>query len=141
MYNKHVNFKVALVQLDYDFYNTLSDLIELETPMETLNQVEWDISTVLHPQGVTDACCNDFMANTTECNGDNLYSLLNLGIQNYVLFNVYCDSVLVFTKRVYNNKSFKLPRGFKSKHWEFEVKGMIPVKRIAVATSTEEIKQ
>jgi hypothetical protein len=34
---------------------------------------------------------------------------------------------------------FKLPRGFKDKKWEFEMVGMIPVKRLTIATSTEEI--
>jgi hypothetical protein len=34
---------------------------------------------------------------------------------------------------------FKLPGGFKHKKWEFGLEGMIPIKRLTVATSTEEI--
>jgi hypothetical protein len=68
-----------------------------------------------------------------------LYTLRSLGVQNYVDFKVYVDGVWMFTKKVTNSTMFKLPRGFKNKKWEFELEGMIPVKRFTVATSTEEI--
>jgi len=122
--------KVAQVYLDIDFYNNLID--ELGGSLDALNAAEWAL-------GVPDACVNDFMANAQDVNGDNLYDLNSLGIQDYVIFNLYADSVLKFTKEVTTNKMFKLPRGFKAKEWEVEVMGMIPVTRIVVATSSKEL--
>jgi hypothetical protein len=82
---------------------------------------------------------NDSTINVQDTNGDLLYNLASLGLQSYVDFRVYVDGDLKWTKEVSNNTMFKLPRGFKDKKWEFEVIGMIPIKRITIATSTEEI--
>jgi hypothetical protein len=52
---------------------------------------------------------------------------------------VFVNGNLLFTKQVMDSDMFKLPRGFKHKKWEFGLEGMIPIKRMTVATSTEEI--
>jgi len=73
IYNQPVNFKVALLQLDYDFYNKVVSDVSLGSSIEELNQTEWDIATALNPQGVTGACVNDWMPNERSVNGDKLY--------------------------------------------------------------------
>ena len=129
---KPSNFKVAQVILDTDFYNTVIDLIEDESTLTGLNAAQWAL-------GVPEASLNDFIINSQDVNGDNLYTLGSLGVQEYVEFKIYVDSVLKFTKHVMYSTMFKLPRGFRNKKWEIEITGMIPVKRVLMATSTEEI--
>jgi hypothetical protein len=128
---KPQNFKVAQVILDTEFYETVIGDIQDNETLKTLNATLW----------TEDLRCafNGFMLNEQDVNGDTLYTLRSLGVQNYVDFKVYVDGVWVFTKKVTNSTMFKLPRGFKNKKWEFELEGMIPVKRFTVATSTEEI--
>jgi hypothetical protein len=128
---KPANFKVAQVILDSDFLSDVEDLVED-------NDTLVDLNTALFAADLRGAL-NGNMINEEDINGDTLYSISSLGIQSYVEFNVYVDSVLKFTKQVSDSTMFKLPRGFKDKKWEIEVKGMIPVKRITMATSTEEI--
>ena len=130
--SKPKNYKVAQVILDTDFYTNLLALIEED-------QTLIDLNAVVFASGNLDSTLNGPMLNEQDVNGDALYSLKSLGVQSYVDFKVYVDSVLKFTKQVSTSNMFKLPRGFKNKKWEVVVEGMIPVKRITMATSTEEI--
>jgi hypothetical protein len=131
------NFKVAQVILDTDFYNDVLDIISDNSTLATLNNTAWTAST----WGEEDLFgpINGSMINLYPINGDNLYSLATLGVQDYVDFKIYADGVLKFTKQVSDSNMFKLPRGFKDKKWEIEMVGMLPVKRVTIATSTEEI--
>jgi hypothetical protein len=150
---KPVNMKVAQIIIDSDFYNDLLGTIESGDDLEDLNADEWaklaagnnwgagDLEGPFNSMtflGGTDH--NDLELNGMhEINGDTLYSISALGAQDYVEFRLYADSVLKFTKQVQTSIMFKLPRGYKNKKWEFELDGMIPVKRATIATSTEEI--
>jgi len=150
---KPVNMKVAQVILDSEAYAELLETISDNSALEDLNQAEWDklaagnnwgagdlegpinSMTIL---GGTDA--QPLLLNGHhEVNGDTLYSLSSAGIQSYVEFRLYADGVLKFTKQVTTSTMFKLPRGYRNKKWHFELNGVIPVKRVTVATSTEEI--
>jgi len=135
------NFKVAQVIIDTDFYNDVLEIIEDGSILEDLNQDEWDKLAAGNNwnTGDLEGPINGWDINSQDINGDTLYSLGNLGVQNYVEFRVYVNSVLKFTKQIMNSQMFKLPRGFKHKKWEIEMSGMIPVKRVTLATSTEEI--
>jgi hypothetical protein len=128
---KPKNFKVAQVILDTDFYNTVLEIIGDESTLGDLNAAAW----VLPLEGALNAAS----LNRQDINGDTLYSLSSLGVQSYVDFKIYVDGVLKFTKQVTDSNMFKLPRGFKDKKWELVLEGMIPVKRVTIATSTEEI--
>ena len=134
---KPVNFKVAQVILDTAFYNNVLSIISDSDTLEDLNDGAWTAATF----GESDLFgpFNAASLNTEEINGDNLYSLTSLGVQSYVDFKVWVDGTLKFTKQVVNSNTFKLPRGFRDKKWEFGLEGMIPVKRLTVATSLEEI--
>lgn len=130
---KPVNFKVAQIILDSEFYDALLVLISEDSTLATLNAAAWVAGDRLR------APINDSMLNEVAFNGDTLYSLSSLGVQGYINFKVYVDGSLVFTKQVTDSNMFKLPRGFRHKKWEFGIEGMIPVKRMIIATSTEEI--
>jgi hypothetical protein len=134
---KPKNFKVAQVIIDSDFYDEVVQTIADDATLATLNNAAWNATT----WGLEDlqGTINGSMIGEQDINGDNLYSLSSLGVQNYVEFRIYADGVLKFTKQIMDSKMFKLPRGFKDKKWEIELSGMIPVKRVTIATSTEEI--
>ena len=134
---KPKNFKVAQVILDTEFYDTVVALIASGGELSTLNNDAWTETT----WGEEDLFgpINGSMLNEQDVNGDNLYSLSSLGIQEYINFKIYADGVLKFTKQVMDSNMFKLPRGFKDKKWEIVLEGMIPVKRVTMATTTEEI--
>ena len=131
---KPVNFKVAQVILDTEFYNDVLETIAEDTTLIDLNAAAWaDATEQLR------APFNGFMFNEQDMNGDNLYGLSSLGVQSYVNFKIFVDGNLKFTKQLSESTMFKLPRGFRDKKWEWSVDGMIPVKRVILATSTEEI--
>jgi len=127
------NFKLAQVILDTDFLNNVETELGNVSKLQTLNAAAFAL-------GDLRSTFNGFLVGEQQPNGDTLYSARDLGIQTYVNFQVYVDGGIKFVKKVYNSTAFKLPRGFKDKKWEIEVEGMIPVKRIIMATSTEELQ-
>lgn len=133
---KPKNFKVAQIILNDEFYNEVLDIIDESGDLEAANAAAWADTDYGVDLG---GPLNESQLNEQAINGDNLISLTDLGVQEYVEFRLYVDSQLKWTRQVMNSKMFKLPRGFKDKKWEFELVGMIPVKRLTVATSTEEI--
>jgi hypothetical protein len=130
---KPVNFKVAQVIINTEFYDRVLEIIAEDATLIDLNAAAWAAGDNLR------APFNDFMLNEQDINGDTLFSLKSLGVLEYIIFKVFVNGNLLFTKQVMNSEMFKLPRGFKHKKWEFGLEGMIPIKRMTVATSTEEI--
>jgi hypothetical protein len=128
---KPVNFKVAQVILDTEFYNSVLETISDNGTLEDLNADAWELPLR--------GAFNANMLNEQDINGDTLYSLRNLGVQSYINFKIYVGGTLKWVKQVSDSQMFKLPSGFKHKKWEWSVDGMIPVKRVILATSTEEI--
>lgn len=131
------NFKVAQLILDTDFYNELVAALAASEDVEDANQAAWDETDYMD---MLQGPLNSHSLNGRTLNGDTLLRPLDLGLLDYITFNVYVNSVLKFSKQVSNSQMFKLPRGFKHKKWEIEVKGMIPIKRIIMASSTEELQ-
>ena len=54
-------------------------------------------------------------------------------------FRLYVNNQFRYTTPIYNNKSFRLPAGFRGDSYYFEVEGTLPVKRVQVATSIGEL--
>jgi hypothetical protein len=128
------NFKVAQVVLDTDFLaELLADLAENDV-LTDLNTAAWAEDDMLG------APLNGSSLNSFALVGDTLLDLNTLGVQTFVNFRLYIDGTLLWTKQVTDSTMFKLPRGFKDKKWEWSIEGMIPVKRVILATSTEEIR-
>jgi hypothetical protein len=130
---KPQNFKVAQVILDTQFYDDLLELLSGEQVLQDLNTDAWAENDMLG------ATFNGASFNKYAITGDTLADLNTLGIQGFVNFKLYIDGALRWTKQVKDSTMFKLPRGFRDKKWEWSVQGMIPIKRIILATSTEEI--
>jgi len=57
-----------------------------------------------------------------------------------VTFKLYCDGALKLTKTVQNNNQFRLPSGFRAYNWEIQLEGTSEVTEVAIASSTEELK-
>lgn len=57
----------------------------------------------------------------------------------YVVFKLYADGSLVFSKKVYNSKPFRLPSGYTASEYEFEISGYLPVYGVDVATAMSEL--
>lgn len=57
-----------------------------------------------------------------------------------VTFKLYCDGALKMTKTVQNNNQFRLPSGFRAYNWEIQLEGTAEVTGVAIASSTEELK-
>lgn len=126
-----VNFAAARIILDEEFYNEILQDISDNQYLQTLNQTIF--------AGDILGAVNDDPINSIIINGDLLNDLQTIDISSEITFKVYADDVLKFTKNVTNNKIFKMRSGFKSKFYEFVIEGHIPVLRVDIATSSDEI--
>lgn len=59
--------------------------------------------------------------------------------KDYINFNLYVDGNLVFTRKLYDTKPFRLPAGFIGNDYEIELTGAVPVYNVDVATSMREL--
>ena len=132
--NRPMNLKVAQVIIDFDWYTEVEEAAGGD--LAALNAAEWADTDWGHQLG---GCINGYLLGEQDIQGDDLYDLSSIGLQNYVEFQIYANGVLKFTKQLTDCKAFKLPRGFKEKKWEWQVTGMIPIKRVTLATSMEEL--
>jgi hypothetical protein len=125
------NFAVARIMYDEEFYATIVAQVAEDAYLASLNATLF--------AGDILGAINDNAINELDINGDILYDLSGISIDPTITFKIYADGVLQFTKNVTNNKIFKLNSGYKSKRYDFQIEGNIPVKRMDVATSVEEI--
>ena len=58
---------------------------------------------------------------------------------NYLTFTLWADGEVVFTKKVYSTKPFRLPSGYVGKDIEISLSGSVPVYKIDLATSMQEL--
>jgi hypothetical protein len=57
-----------------------------------------------------------------------------------LIFKLYADGVLKFTKTIYNNRVFKLAGGYRGQKWIVRLEGNVDkVQQVDVASSVEEI--
>jgi len=110
------NFSAARVQLKS----------ALKAPVQNTilaGNVNWPINKRAYNFGAI----NGFALSTT---GSNAY---------YVIFKLFADGNLVFTKNVYNSKPFRLPSGYVASEYEFEISGYLPVYGVDIATAMSEL--
>jgi hypothetical protein len=125
------NFAAARVYIDSDYYAEVVALVAQNSYLVSQN-------ATLFADDLGGAI-NDTTINVYSVNGDVLLDLAQLSISPTVVFKLYADNVLKFTKLLTNLKPFKLPRGFKARRLEVEVAGYIPVTKINIASSMREI--
>jgi hypothetical protein len=57
----------------------------------------------------------------------------------FIVFVMYCDGELIFSKMVNTSKPFRLPAGKIGHYYEFEISGYLPVYEVSLATSMQEL--
>jgi hypothetical protein len=76
--------------------------------------------------------------NTEEYNGSALFTRQNISFNGYVRFRLYVDNVLKFEKNISDDKVFRLP-SHRGRRIEIQLSGYVPVRRVSIASSPQEI--
>lgn len=127
---RRANLSSALVVLDQEFF----DSIDAQTELETLNAALF--ATDL--EGAFNTCA----FNRHAWNGDTLLSLDALSMSADVVFRLYVDDDLKFERTLTDSQNvFRLPSGFRGRHFDVELTGFAPVRRVALAPSMRELDQ
>jgi hypothetical protein len=85
---------------------------------------------------------NNSYLNKYTLNGSSMVDLVQAGfLDRYLQVNFYADGVLRYTKNPLNNKTFKLPSGFKCENWQFEISGNVKAYWLKVGETVEDLKQ
>jgi hypothetical protein len=126
-----VNYPAARVIVSTDFYAATLIAIEENEYLADLNVTLWASDL--------EGSVNSHEVNSQEVNGDTLWQLADIGLSNVITFKLYVDSVLRMTKLIDSDRAFRLPSGFRGRHWEFEIEGYIPISGVSIAPSVQEI--
>lgn len=79
-----------------------------------------------------------------EVNGDELETPPTVGDYSgdfNLVFRLYVDGTLKFTKEVYANKPFRCADGFRGRTFEFEIDGNVTIRNLAWGASISDLKQ
>lgn len=130
VFNGPVNFSVAKVILDQDFYDTVEGLIDLTT-----------LNAAIFAAGLTGALGIDGpIGGGHELGGDEMMTLGSIDMSTNVTFKLYAGGALKKTKTLTTaDNRFRLPGKYRSDKMMIEISGFIPVKKIVIATSPEEL--
>lgn len=160
-----VNFAVAEVLVDPDFYEDILDAEEENAYIQGLNAAAWatgilggeingDLSDGVNLSSVItgeidytefDDTNKDILTDKKfymGCvNDDLLHSAIDLNITGDIGFQYYVDGELKHSEVISagDDSPFKLPKGFKGRKHEVRITGYIPVKQITLATSEKEL--
>lgn len=63
------------------------------------------------------------------------------GITDQVTFKLYVDKALKFTKTLFNSNTFRMPTGYRSDTFEFEVEGNIRIREVHLAETPIGLKE
>ena len=78
-----------------------------------------------------------------EVNGDDLEDPPTVGSYSgafNLVFRLYVDDTLRFTKQVYSSRPFRCDDGYRGRSFEFELEGNITVRRIDYGASIDDLK-
>jgi hypothetical protein len=140
------SFTCAQVMVDVDFFNDLVADIEEDDYLETLNAVVWATDdmqdTMNYGDGVTLGLSTldnpDWYFNAQHFNYSAMIDIGDLQMDQYVKFRLYVDGELEFEKAINDDKFFRLP-AIRGRRIEFEVGGYVPVRRVTLAQSPNEL--
>lgn len=129
-FNAPLCFASVFVDIDTDFYNTLEEQIDLVELNETI-----------FAGGLTGGIGIDGpIGGGHSIAGDEMLSVEIIMSSLDVTFKFYADDVLKKT-RVIRGKTdqFRLPRQIMKRMYYYELSGQIPISRISIATSSDEL--
>lgn len=93
--------------------------------------------------GMIGGSISEDLIGTLEVNGDDLETPPTVGAYSgdfNLIFRLYVDGVLKFTKEVYSERPFRCADGFRGRSFEFELEGNITVRRIDYGASVDDLK-
>lgn len=70
---------------------------------------------------------------------DEVLSTEDISISDSIVFKLYVDGELKFTRTVSDDNMFRLPAGYRTRDFEVQIEGYIPVRKVEVATSAIEM--
>ena len=70
---------------------------------------------------------------------DEIQGASTVSITNAIMFKLYSDGVLVFSRTVTDGEIFRLPKGYRTHDCEYQIEGYIPVRKVEIATSVGEL--
>lgn len=128
--DKPMNFGAAYVVIDQEFYNDVIASLDLET-----------LNAAIFAAGLTGSIgVNGPIAGGHEIAGDEMLALGQVDVSTNITFKLYVNDTLRKTKVVsdiYNQ--FRLPSGYSGKRVYYEISGYIPVKKVSIAPTMEEL--
>jgi hypothetical protein len=72
--------------------------------------------------------------------GEPIYTLASVENSNTILFTLYADGEVVYSKTIADQKVHKMPEGYKATRFYFEVSGGLPLNRIVVAENAKQCR-
>ena len=126
----NTNFSIAKIIIDQDFYDSIQATLDLVT-----------LNAATFAAGLTGALGVDGpIGGGHELAGDEMISLGDIFISQDVSFKLYADGELKKTKIIQDiNNLFRLPAGYASNRFHIQVSGYIPIKKVVLATSPDEL--
>lgn len=125
-----ISFSAARVVLDGSFYSGVEDNAGLAS-----------LNTALF----ADELEGDFggsALNRHPVNGDTLYDMTSFTSGDSIMFRLYVDESLKFSKTLSDEDNvFRLAGGFKGRKYEVEIEGYPPVRQVVLSPSIEELDQ
>lgn len=129
-----VNYSCFQIDADYAF---MGDAVALQAARNAIYDYNQGLDMTLGSTGVL----NKRQINTLQINGSNMLDVpLNVDIRN-ISAAIIADGVTMYSGSVTGFDVIRLPAGFKSYNWEIILSGNTPIRRFAMATSVQELKQ
>ena len=130
VYQKPTNCAAAYIVIDQDFYDAVEDLID----HETANAAIW-------AAGLTGYLGEDGpLGGGHDLAGDEMLTVESYSTSSNVIFKLYVDGELKFTKLLNGVRNrIRLPSGYLGDRMYYQISGYIPVKKVSIATSMDEI--
>ena len=119
--NNYISFGAARVIADYNTDSSTAAVVAANEALIAANQALID-------SGRTRGALGRNFLNQYQLNGSALGQLQD--VPGTVQFNMYVDKTLLFSKQIIDTTMFRLPAGYKSDVFEFEVVGNIRVRAI-----------
>jgi hypothetical protein len=124
-----VNFSVASVILDQAVIGEIQDSLDIET-----------LNAATFAAGLTGSVGLYPVAGGHEIAGDEMIALGNLSLSETVSFKLYVDGTLFQYKNLSSfENTFRTSAEKTYKRFYFELQGIVPVKRVVLATSVDEL--
>ena len=93
--------------------------------------------------GMIGGSISENLIGVVEVNGDDLEDPPTVGAYSgefNLLFRLYVDGILKFTKEIYSERPFRCDDGYRGRSFEFELEGNITVRRIDYGASIDDLK-